>query len=250
MNDKRTLLIDGDIFLYNVTTSCERAVCWDLNEDIWTLSADMKEARPRFDVEIGDLKRKLSAGKVVIALSDGKANWRKSVLPSYKAKRKKTRKPLIYPQLKKYAKETYQCVEWPTLEADDVLGLLAGGALALKGDKIIVSSDKDLKTIPGKLYNHEHPERGVVDITVEEADYNHLFQTLVGDAVDGYKGCPRVGAVSAKRILEDPTWDTVLKTYESKGLTKEDALVQARVARILRSGEYNMTKKEVRLWQP
>tara|TARA_X000001388_G_scaffold43384_3_gene30477 strand:- start:2783 stop:3535 length:753 start_codon:yes stop_codon:yes gene_type:complete len=250
MSDTITLLIDGDIFLYSVTTSCERAVCWDDKGDVWTLSADMSEARPRFDVEIATLKKTLRADKVVIALSDGTSNWRKTVLPSYKAKRKKTRKPLIYPQLKQYAKDTYQCVEWPTLEADDVLGLLAGGALALKGDKIIVSSDKDLKTIPGKLYNHEHPERGVVEISKEEADYNHLFQTLIGDTVDGYKGCPKIGPVSAKRLLEEPTWSTVLNTYISKGLTEEDALVQARVARILRFGEYNMTKKEVRLWEP
>ena len=41
-----------------------------------------------------------------------------------------------------------------------------------------------------------------------------------------------------------------LNTNEKQGLTEEDALLQARVARILRDGEYDYNKEEVVLWKP
>ena len=88
-------------------------------------------------------------------------------------------------------------------------------------------------------------------ITEKEADYWHFFQTLTGDTIDGYSGCPGIGAVNAKRILdEDPSWESVVKTFNKKGFTEEDALVQARCARILRASDYNFDTEEVILWTP
>lgn len=80
-----------------------------------------------------------------------------------------------------------------------------------------------------------------------------MFQTLCGDSTDGYKGCPSVGAKTAEKILDVPTgdmWSEVLATYEKKGLTYEDALIQARIARILRGDEYNLDTGEMNLWTP
>ena len=48
--------------------------------------------------------------------------------------------------------------------------------------------------------------------------------------------------------LVDPNTDVAM--YESKGLKEEDALVQARVARILRTEEYDILTGEVKLWEP
>jgi DNA polymerase-1 len=45
-------------------------------------------------------------------------------------------------------------------------------------------------------------------------------------------------------------WSEVLATYEKKGLTYEDALIQARIARILRGDEYNLDTGEMNLWTP
>jgi DNA polymerase-1 len=42
----------------------------------------------------------------------------------------------------------------------------------------------------------------------------------------------------------------VVAAFESKGLTEEDALVQARVARICRASDYDFKTKEVKLWNP
>ena len=79
---------------------------------------------------------------------------------------------------------------------------------------------------------------GIIEVTEEDANYNHLLQALTGDAVDGYSGCPGIGIKRASRLLDaDASWDSVIAAYDKAGLTEEDALVQARVARILRHGE-------------
>jgi DNA polymerase-1 len=48
----------------------------------------------------------------------------------------------------------------------------------------------------------------------------------------------------------DDLWAAVVSHYEAAGLTEEDALVQARVARILHRSDYDMDKKEPILWTP
>ena len=135
------------------------------------------------------------------------------------------------------------------LEGDDVLGLLAGDS-KIKGGTIIVSIDKDLKTIPGFHYNPMRREEGVIEVTMAQANYNHLLQTLTGDAVDGYSGCPGIGPKKAEKVLENPSWESVVSAYNKAGIEEEDALIQARVARILRYGEYDKVKKEPILWNP
>ena len=128
---------------------------------MWTLHGDAREARQRFDIEIANLKEKLNANVVAIALS-GEKNWRKDVLPTYKAHRKKTRKPLLFHTLKQYVRDTYNHYEYPNLEADDVCGMLMGKRLwQTKFDKILVTTDKDLKQIKGLHYNPGRPEEDV-----------------------------------------------------------------------------------------
>ena len=241
----KTLLIDADIILYQSCCAVEVATDW--GNDIWTLVADLKECRQRVDVILAELKTDLKADEIVVCLSD-KENWRKSVYPEYKSNRKKTRKPLIYPEMKKYLHEVYRTYEWPALEADDVLGILATGNRYIKGEKIIVSEDKDLKTIPGLLFNPGKAELGVIKVTKQEANRNHLIQSLAGDRTDGYPGCPGVGPKGAEKVV-DGGWDSVVEVYENAGITAQEALVQAQVARILRTGEWTKAKG-VKLWQP
>ena len=91
-----------------------------------------------------------------------------------------------------------------------------------------------------------------------------MMQTLMGDSTDGYKGCPNIGPAKARKLLDEPgtfslegMWDIVVGTYErasikgeSLGLGEADALVQAQVARICRSNNYNFDTKEVLPWLP
>ena len=102
----------------------------------------------------------------------------------------------------------------------------------------MISGDKDFRSIPCRFYDFMRNE--YYNTTLKEANYFHLYQTLIGDTVDNYKGCPKVGEVKAKRILDnEPTWEAVVRAYEANGLTEEDALENARLAFILRKGYYN-----------
>lgn len=148
--------------------------------------------------------------------------------------------------MKQWVEENYNCYQRSGLEADDCIGILA---TMKNSNTIIVSGDKDFKTIPGRFYDFSRNE--FYDITQEEADYWHLFQTLIGDTTDNYRGCPGCGPVSAKKLLDQsPTWETVVAAFEKKGLTESDALVQARVARILRASDYDFAAKKPILWSP
>ena len=132
------------------------------------------------------------------------------------------------------------------LEADDTLGILATNGEYSRN--IIVSVDKDMLTIPCEYYNMDKEVTETVDTKL--ADYMHLYQTLVGDSTDNYKGCPGVGPKKAADILKIPSWSRVVTAIKQAGLTEEDALVQARVARILRANEYNFETGEVISWEP
>lgn len=244
---RTTLLVDGDIILYKAATLCEIVTDW--GDDFFTLHADLKLAKEQVDSALNFLMSELNGIEMFISLSSP-TNFRKDILPTYKYNRKRTRKPVIFPPLKDYIREVYNVVEYNGLEGDDVIGLLGTGLRKLKGEPVLVSTDKDMKTIPCNLYNPDKPDLGIRSISKKEADYNHLFQTLTGDSTDGYKGCPSIGPKSAERLLADPTWETVKHAYEINGLTEQDALVQARVARILRNGEFNTKKEEVILWEP
>ena len=243
----RVLLIDGDVMLYQHCVAVE--VSFDWGDDIWTLHSDAREAKHLTDNWLAALKEDLNADKVEIAFSD-KKNFRKMILPTYKYHRKASRKPLAFHAVRDYVTEVYGSTVLPWLEADDVLGIWATDPKR-KDEQIVVTIDKDLLTVPGLHYNPTKPDQGVIEVDERTASYNHLYQTLTGDSVDGYKGCPGIGPVNAKRLLDkSQSWETVLKAYDSAGLEEDDALVQARVARILHHEDYDMKAQEVIEWQP
>jgi DNA polymerase-1 len=245
-----TLLIDADVTTYQHATAAQRVYQWsDDPEDVSVAVDDINDVVAQVDEEIERLRTKLHADNVVIALSDRTGNYfRKTLLPTYKAGRRV--KPVLLFEVRDYMHTRYRCFEKPGLEGDDVLGILATHPKLIPGDKVIVSIDKDMRTIPGTLYNPTKESLTVV--SEQEADYFHLFQTLTGDPTDNYKGCPGIGKVKAEAILAQSSepWPLIVAAYEAKGLTEADALVQARVARILRHTDYNFTTKEPILWQP
>lgn len=243
------LLIDADILLWKHLAAHETEIEW--GNDIWTLHTDLRAARASMLDAVHVWMDELDASKLYFAFS-GSSNWRLKVLPSYKSNRAKTRKPMGYAQMRQWLCDLFPHDWQPELEADDLLGLAATGTRVKAGRKIIVTIDKDLRTVPGDHYNPDHPEWEVTTITPEEADYNHMLQTLAGDATDGYKGCPGIGAKGAERVLDrgEPLWTSVVAAYETAELGAGDALVQARVARILRSGEYDFRSGNVKLWEP
>ena len=238
-----TLLIDGDLYLYRATTSIEEEVDW--GNDIWTLYTDVAAAKRLFISMIAGFKSALKVHDVVVTFS-GRNNFRRGVEPTYKAGRKKTRKPVVYAAMVEWALKEFDSILVDELEADDVMGVLG----SIEGTKaIIVSDDKDMKSIPAKLFRPQSNER--LDTTLAEADRCFLLQTLTGDVTDGYAGLKGVGPKSAEKILgARPTWGAVVAAYEKQELTEDYALTQARLARILRSSDWDDKKQSVILWEP
>ena len=246
----KTMLLDGDIFLYMVTTQCEEEINW--GDDLFTLHSDFKKCRDKLADTITFYQNILLCKHIAIALTH-KINFRKRIYPEYKFNRKHLRKPVAYQALKDWMKENYKCYEKPYLEGDDCLGILATSDI-IKGDKLVVSKDKDLKTIPAQHY-YIQGQGEYFDIDEHKADYWHMHQTLTGDVSDNYKGCPTVGAKPASKILDglktkEEMWKAVVAQYEKQNLSAKDALLQARLARICRASDYNFERQRPILWTP
>jgi DNA polymerase-1 len=245
----KVLLLDGDVVAYRFAYSAEVAVEWE--EDQWTVTADAKKAREDMLDYIEGVRWDLKADTVVVALSHHE-NFRKSLYPDYKANRT-GRKPIILKPMREALASAYESYIIPTLEADDVIGRIATAGHT-EFEYVVASIDKDFLSIPGRHYDLN--SKTSYKVTEAEADYWHMLQTLTGDRVDNYPGCPGVGLKRAEKLL-DPLkgdlpamWAAVVKAYEKAKLTEEDALLQARLARILRSSDWNTEEEKVILWNP
>lgn len=246
----RKLLIDGDIVAYTIAAACEQPTKWD--DDLWTLHASENESVDRCYNLIEGLKETLFSDHVVVALSD-KNNFRKELSSTYKSNRTGIRKPLTYKSIKDFMMDKYETHIYPNLEADDVLGILATTDDGFT--KTIITKDKDLRTIPGNVYFFgENPMGLIEEIDEATADYNFFKQVLTGDRVDGYPGCPTIGDKTAEKHLKPFIGDwaklakTTINLFHKNGLDKDDMILQARLARILRTGEYDMKSGRPVLW--
>lgn len=241
---KTVLLIDADVVAYNACTAVQKEIEYEPGYFTWQSS--FEEVLDAFDTKLATIKEALDGDELKLCLTDSDGNFRRTILPTYKGKRGK--KPLVLKYFKEFLIKERQAYFRPGLEGDDCMGILATMSYPKTEKRIIVSIDKDMKQIPG-LFCRDGSE--VVTITPEEADHFHLIQTLSGDVTDGYSGCPGIGPVKAEAILAGGGgWSAIVTAYEAKGLTADDALVQARVARILRASDYDFTKKVPKLWLP
>lgn len=241
------LIIDGDIFLYQQAFAAETEICWDEENELWTLYGELPQARAGFEESISKVQE-VTGIKDYIVCFTGKKVFRLDLLPEYKVNRSGKRKPVLINPLRDYIRDKHPSMTVPHLEADDLLGCLAGPR------DIMVSSDKDLQTVPGMHFNPNDPLRGVEQIVPLEAAYNHFIQTLTGDSVDNFKGCPGVGAVTARKLVPAgpprEMWNSVVEAFAKKGLDESHALTQARMAYILRGNDYNFTTNEITHWTP
>lgn len=237
------LLIDADILVYKAIAATETETEWET--DLWTVTSDLNEAHAILDQSIEAL---ISSGSFapppVFCFSDVE-NFRKDINPTYKMNRVKQRKPIGFKAFRQQAVERLNGVTKPKLEADDVIGILATKPDA---DFVIWSEDKDLMQIPG----WHLIDGSLVLVGKSEGAHLHMMQTLTGDPVDGYTGIPGIGKVKAEAILKDADdpWAAIVKAYEKAGLDENEALLQARMARILQWSDWDKEKQEVILWTP
>lgn len=250
---KTTILIDGDVIIYQQALAAEEAV--DFNGDGMLINwCDSEYAKQKVDIKIAEFVQDLEADEVIVALScpteDG---FRRGLNPTYKSNRSGKQKPLAHAVLRQHLMDNYGAILRSKLEADDLLGILS--TEKTPGEKrIVVSIDKDFKAVPCYFYNFQKPEEGVTKSTIKQAAHFHAIQTLAGDAVDGYSGCPKVGPVSAERILDGlevkDYWEAIVAAYKKAGLTEDEAILNSRMAYILQAKDYNKKTGKVKLWKP
>jgi len=282
------LLIDGDVFAFIAAAAVQKNMQDALGN--WRSFADPNEGELEVERLIARHREKLkkpgSRAADTIVLSDPDANWRWDVVRSYKDNRvtaygELSHRPMLLGHLKDYLRQRYGAFHHSRLEADDTISIIATSENALgakDGGFCIVGRDKDFKSIPGWLYTYKTD--APIHITLADADRWHYAQSLAGDVTDGFHGCPGIGIKRAQQILDegckfvpqegiltkgpnkgqktikwfkepcDDPWQIIVSCYERAGLSEDDALTNARLAHLLRHGEYNFTNHEVTLWLP
>ena len=235
------LLIDCDFVVYKCCAAAEAEI--DFGDDVIVVTSSFKEAYSCVKRELKRIENKFgSFDETILFFSDSK-NFRKDIQKNYKGHRNR-KKPCAYRRVINKLSEEYSVIKMPTLEADDAMGIYA----TQYPGNIIVSPDKDMKQIPGKLYNFDE---SFTVIKSEGAKW-HLVQSMAGDNTDGYAGVPGIGVKRAVALFEEKgySWKTVVEAFKEKGLSEEVALTNARLARILTKEDYDFEKSEPILWNP
>jgi len=235
------LLIDCDFVVYKCTAAAESEI--DFGDDVIVVTSSFKEAYSCVKRELKRIANKFgSFDEMILFFSDSK-NFRKDIQADYKGHRNR-KKPCGYRRVINKLADEYHVIKMPKLEADDAMGIYA----TKNPGNIIVSPDKDMKQIPGMLYNFDES----FTITKSEGDRWHLIQSMAGDNTDGYSGVPGIGVKRAVSLFEEKgySWKTVVDAFKEKDLSEEVALINARLARILTTEDYDHEKMEPILWSP
>ena len=235
------LLIDCDFVVYKCCAAAESEI--DFGDDVIIVTSTFKDAYSCVKRELNRIANKFgSFDEMILFFSDSK-NFRKDIQADYKGHRNR-KKPCGYRRVIKKLTEEYSVIRMPTLEADDAMGIYA----TKNTGNIIISPDKDMKQIPGMLWNFDDS----FTITKEEGAKWHLIQSLAGDNTDGYAGVPGIGVKRAAALFEEKgySWKTVVEAFKEKDLSEDIALENARLAKILTTEDYDHEKGEPILWSP
>lgn len=113
-------------------------------------------------------------------------------------------------------------------ECDDLISIIASNLVEDKHNNVmIISCDKDFLQIP-KLTIKSKKKNGIklIETTVESSMHELAKQFLLGDRIDNIPGVPKVGVVTAEKILEGKHFKTLYEVYEFiKGVYKEHGLL-------------------------
>lgn len=244
---KPVVFIDADILLHRAVSFCDS----DFNGES---SGDPKQALWFFDKMLERWLKEIGGVRDYYLVISNEGNFRKDLFPDYKANRKYIKPHPAFWGLKELVKE-YDATIWEDgIEADDLIGI----RVTEDPKAIAVSADKDFATIPCTLFipaSHGKAKGSWHKFSEDEANVNWLRQCMTGDTIDNYKGIPGVGEVKAEKCLPKPEalslmWPKVVSMYSKAGLKEDNAILMARLARILRAGDYDFNKKEVKLWEP
>lgn len=175
-------------------------------------------------------------------------NYRNDILPEYKGHREPSEAMMVWKESILEEFETQGAVELKFIESDDAQSILAG---ILGKDYLIVSSDKDMKQVPGNHYNpykrNLTAEQRFFSMTIAEAAKFFWAQVLAGDATDmpnSMCGIEGIGMGKDKpgkafKLLdshppETPYQKIIQKEYTKKYGSKEGFIRASRTYKMVR----------------
>lgn len=255
--------------IYRAAHSGQLSVDFEDGDGPSLLVDDREAVRTAFRL-VKEVTRKAGCSTAIICLSSVHSDsFRHRLWPGYKANRKDP-KPEAYATVRQALEDEFEVYQQPGLEADDLMGIAATSEAA---QCVVISWDKDMKTLPTLVYNPAHDARPV-RIKLGIADQIWMKQAMTGDTIDNYPGIPGVGDAKAQEILLSPhrirnvnvgkrkvimkwvkgepcsVWQSMLDYTTKAGLDEEHLIKMAQVSRILRAGDYDAETKTVRLWRP
>ena len=235
------ILCDADFIVYKSCAAAETEIDW--GDDTILVTSKFSDAYNATKRELTKLENKLGSFSTLILFFSDSENFRKKILPDYKGHRNR-KKPCGYKRVINALKKEYKVIIKPGLEADDSMGIYA----TKYPGNIIASPDKDMRQIPGQLYNFDE----TFTVSKEDGARWHLIQSISGDQTDGYGGVSGIGVKRAESLFKEKgySWKTVVDAFKDKGMTEDDALVNARLARILTVDDYDFKNKRPKLWSP
>ena len=236
------LLVDADYVVYKACAAAETEIDW--GDDVILVTSKFSDAYAAVKRELLKIINNFlwDVPELILFFSDS-VNFRKSIQPAYKGHRQR-KKPCGYKRVINQLKTEYKVILMPTLEADDALGIYATS----NPDCVICSPDKDMRQIPGRLFDMSE----MMNVEKAEGEKWHLVQTLAGDQTDGYAGVPGIGVKRAITLFEEKgySWKTVVQAFADKDLSEDVALENARLAKILTASDYDFDKQQPILWTP
>lgn len=271
----KKMLIDADVLVYQTAHSTSDKLDW--GDGRWSYVGDTNAAVQKFFGFLREIDELYEDYETILCFScDTKDGFRQNLVdPEYKIQREANAfaKPPHFYEIKNYmmSMQTEFHVEWRhNLEADDLLGLLAGN------DDIICTIDKDLKMVPCWHLNLRKFAESPWKQTIGGGYRFFILQALMGDGVDGIKGAKGFGLDTATKWLAkckpgDSLWERVIQGYEKslgagpqkdkklsadeirdrRGVAESLALKNARLVYILHEeGDYDFDTEEVTLWSP
>jgi len=179
-----TNLIDGDMIQYSVG--------WSIGD------GEVEDAYRRVDEFLKWITEQTGHTESRIFIQ-GEGNFRKEILPEYKANRRDKAKPTHHEAIREYLIGAWRAEVVDGEEVDDKLGYTQGDGT------IICSGDKDLDCIPGKHFNwsKKYVDKGIYELSEVESNRFFYTQCLTGDSTDNINGLKKsVGKVATKKIKE------------------------------------------------
>lgn len=269
-------ILDGDMLLFAAAASNVVEVVE--HDEVICCQADVKDGFINYLQRVDDIAEALHLDPDIdiVHCFTEKGMFRRDLEPAYKANRTQP-KPMGFYAIKERCTAMPWAFMHEQIEADDLIGIFTTQLHELYENTIVVSGDKDLLQIPGRHYwpefwgaSTKEKLRGfLTEFGMEEhsgdqfsippacAERFFWCQVLAGDSTDGIEGVPGTGMVTAAREvskwdIEKPLecWERVVELFAKKGKSEEQATTTARLVRILRTHDYNMTTSELTLWTP